>query len=90
MKNTFELLKNGNVAKAVWANPATKEIYPANRNAFGYNAFYHLGDAFYNKYGRNLKTNQGKYNFTIFYYSAKSMQSVGFQLVKRGDAPLWK
>ena len=32
MTNTFNLLKNGKVANAVWANPTTKEIYPSNRN----------------------------------------------------------
>ena len=89
MKTTFDLLKNGNVATTVWANKETKEIYPANKNSFGFNAEYHLGDNFYNKYGKNLKTNQGKSDYTRFYYSAKSMQSVGFQLVKRNEKPLW-
>jgi hypothetical protein len=89
MKTTFETLKNGKNSVAVWANPTTKEIYPANRNAFGYNAEEHLGDAFYNKYGKNLKTTQGKSDSRKFYYSAKSMESVGFQLVLRGKAPLW-
>lgn len=90
MKNQFEILKNGNVSVSVWANKSTNEIYPANRNSFGYNAEYHLGDEFYNKYGKNLKTNQGKSDYTRFYYSAKSMQSVGFELVLRGEKPLWK
>jgi len=89
MKTTFETLKNGKNSVAVWANTTTKEIYPANRNSFGYNAEYHLGDAFYNKYGKSLKTTQGKSDSRKFYYSAKSMESVGFQLVLRGEAPLW-
>lgn len=88
MTSTFELLKNGKVAAAVWANPVTKEIYPANRNSFGYNAekFY---NAFYYKYGKDLKANQGKANYKRWFYSAASMQSVGFQLVLRGENPLW-
>lgn len=90
MKTQFDLLKNGKVATTVWANKETKEIYPANRNSFGYNAEYHLCDDFYNKYGCNLKTNQGKSNPRMFYYSAKSMESVGFRLVMRGADPLWK
>lgn len=88
MTNTFELLKNGKVATAVWANATTKEIYPANRNSFGYNAQYHYGDAFYNKYGKDLKTNAGKVARGLF-YSAMSMESVGFRLVVRGQQPLW-
>ena len=89
MKTTFELLKNGKVATAVWANPSTKEIYPANRNSFGYNAEYHFKDEFYLKYGKYLKINQGRVDYTRFYYSAKSMESVGFQLITRGQYPLW-
>lgn len=89
MKTTFETLKNGKNATTVWANATTKEIYPANRNSFGYNAEYHLGDAFYNKYGKDLKTTQGKSDFRKFYYSAKSMESVGFKLVLRGENTLW-
>ena len=89
MKTTFTTLKNGNVAVTVWANPTTKEIYPANQNSFGINAICHIGDDFYNKYGKNLKTNQNKGNFRVFSYSAKAMESVGFILVKRGTTPLW-
>jgi ABC-type Fe3+ transport system substrate-binding protein len=89
MTNTFELLKNGKVSTAVWANPTTKEIYPANRNSFGYNAQYHYGDDFYSKYGKGLKTNAGKVARGLF-YSAMSMESVGFKLVVRGSQPLWK
>lgn len=89
MNNAFELLKNGKVATAVWANPATKEIYPANRNSFGWNAEYFLGNAFYDKYGKDLKTTQGRVNFRRFFYSAASMESVGFKLVLRGENPLW-
>ena len=89
MKTQFELLKNGCVATTVWANPTTKEIYPANRNPFGHNAEYHFNDEFYNKYGKDLKINQGRGNYRRFYYSARSMESVGFQLVMRGKLPLW-
>ena len=89
MNTNFDLLKNGKVAVAVWANPTTKEIYPANKNSFGYNAEEHFGDAFYNKYGCHLKTNQGKSDYRKFYYSAKSMESIGFILVKRGENPLF-
>ena len=85
----FSLLKNGNVAQTVWANLETKEIYPANKNSFGVNAQYILGDWFYQKYGKNLKTNQGKSDYTKFYYSAKSMESVGFKLILRGSKPLF-
>lgn len=89
MTTKFDLLKNGNVATTVWANPTTKEIYPANRNSFGYNAEYKLGNSFYEKYGKNMKINQGKGDYTKFYYSAKSMNEVGFVLVTRGTKPLW-
>lgn len=88
MKTQFELQKNGKVATSVWANIETKEIYPANKNSFGFNALKQF-DEFYDKYGKNLKTNQGKSDYTKFYYSEKSMLSVGFKLVKRGDVPLW-
>ena len=88
MKVNFELLKNGKNAVTVWANPSTKEIYPANKNSFGFNALRSF-DEFYDKYGKNLKTNQGKSDYAKFYYSAKSMESVGFKLVKRGENPLW-
>lgn len=90
MENQFKLLKNGKVAETVWANFETKEIYPANRNSFGYNANQASYDSeFYKKYGCNLKLNQGKSDYTKFYYSAKSMESIGFRLVKRGDLPLF-
>lgn len=89
METTFKTLKNGKNAVTVWANSTTQEIYPANRNSFGYNAEYHLGDDFYNKYGKNLKTNQGKSDYRRFYYSRKSMESVGFKLVFRGEDTLW-
>ena len=88
--NKFALLKNGNVATTVWANPSTKEIYPANRNSFGYNASQApYGSDFYNKYGKDMKVNQGKSNYSQFTYSAKSMQELGFVLVLRGTAPLF-
>ena len=90
MATSFTLLKNGNVAETVWANKETHEIYPANRNSFGYNAVYILGNEFYKKYGCNLKLNQGKSDSRKFFYSAKSMESIGFQLVMRGNCPLWK
>jgi hypothetical protein len=86
---TFELLKNGNIAQSVWANKETKEIYPANRNSFGYNAQYVLADWFYNKYGKSMKTTQGKADSSKFYYSAKSMAENGFVLCLRGTAPLF-
>jgi len=89
MKTTFMTLKNGKNAFSVWANPQTKEIYPAHKNPFGYNAPYVFGDEFYFKYGRNLGQTQGKKDCSKFFYSAKSMQSVGFVLVKRGEQPLW-
>jgi len=87
MKNSKEItkLKNGKVSENVWVNKNTNEIYPANKNSFGFNALSVIGDDFYSKYGKDLKTNQGKSDYTKFYYSAKSMESVGFTLVKRGD-----
>ena len=90
MKNTFELLKNGNVAETVWANPSTREIVKANRNTFGYNMLVDYRSAFYSKYGINMKSNQGKSSRSGFSYSARQMESIGFQLVMRGSAPLWK
>lgn len=89
MKNTFETMKNGNNAVAVFANAATKEIYPANRNSFGYNAVRVFNDPFWNKYGKSMKTSQGKSDYKKFYYSKKEMESVGFVLVLRGEKPLW-
>ena len=87
MKTQFELLKNGKVSTAVWANPTTKEIYPANRNSFGYNAQYRH-DEFYAKYGKDMKTNAGKVARGLF-YSQRSMENAGFKLVTRGQYPLW-
>lgn len=55
MKTNFDLFKNGKVSVSVWANPQTKEIYPANKNSFGHNAEHHHGNAFYARYGKNLK-----------------------------------
>ena len=90
MTHTFEILKNGNNATTVWANPTTKEIYPANRNSFGYNALQAAYNSeFYNKYGKDMKVNQGKSNYSQFSYSAKQMTEIGFQLVKRGEKTLW-
>ena len=88
MKTKFDLLKNGKNSQSVWANAKTKEIYPANKNSFGYNAQKRFDD-FYEKYGQNLKVNQGKSDYHLFYYSEKSMQSVGFELITRGEMPLW-
>jgi len=89
MKTNFETLKNGKNAQTVWANPTTKEIVIANRNPFGYNMTRGFDTDFDRKYGDSLKTTQGKGNYQYFYYSAKSMQSVGFQLVMRGENILW-
>lgn len=89
MKTNFDLLKNGKVSKTVWANAETKEIYPANSNSFGHNALLDRDDSFYKKYGVNLKISWTKSVHSLPCYSAKQMQSVGFQLVKRGDSPLW-
>ena len=89
MKTNFDLLKNGKVSVSVWANPQTKEIYPANKNSFGHNAEHHHGNAFYARYGKNLKKTQGRADYRKFYYSAKTMESIGFQLVWRGEQPLW-
>ena len=89
MKATFDILKNGKNASNVWANPTTKEIYPANKNSFGFNAVHCIGDEFWKKYGRNMKINQGKSDYRMFYYSAKSLQEIGFLLVKRGENTLW-
>ena len=90
MKNSFDLLKNGKVSNNVWAKESTKEIYPANRNSFGFNAQQASFDSeFYKKYGKDMKLNQGKGNYSSFTYSAKSMNDAGFILVKRGESPLW-
>ena len=89
MKTNFDLLKNGKVSKTVWANVETKEIYKANSNSFGYNALMDRDDDFYKKYGVNLKISWTKSYHSLPCYSAKQMQSVGFQLVKRGELPLW-
>lgn len=88
-KTSFDLLKNGKNSTTVWANSKTKEIYPANKNCFSYNAEFVLGDWFYETYGKKMKTNQGKKDFKKFYYSEKSMNAAGFILVKRGETPLF-
>jgi hypothetical protein len=87
--NEFYLLKNGKNAETVWAKKETKEIVIANKNSFGYNMKHSFESDFYKKYGCNLKRNQGKSDYTSFYYSAKSMESIGFVLVKRGESTLW-
>lgn len=89
MKTTFTTLKNGKNAIAVFANPATKEIVLANKNSFGFNVETRIDVEFDSKYGKSLKTNQGKSDCRRFYYSAKSVESLGFQLVKRGENPLF-
>ena len=89
MKTTFTTLKNGKNAIAVFANPTTKEIVLANRNSFGFNVETRIDAEFDSKYGKSLKINQGKSDYRKFYYSAKSVESLGFQLVKRGENPLF-
>ena len=89
MKTTFTLLKNGNNSETVWANPTTKEITTANRNSFGYNLLAGMDREFQEKYGCNMKSNQGKGNTRLFYKSAKSLNEAGFVLVMRGAIPLW-
>lgn len=89
MINKFETFKNGKVKVTVWANQTTKEIVLANRNSFGYNYMKGIDAEFDKKYGYKLKSEQGKSNYRYFCNSAKSMQSVGFKLVKNGEMPLW-
>lgn len=89
MTHTFEISKKNTVKVTVWANPTTQEIYPANRNSFGWNAECNKSDEFYVKYGKNLKLSQGKADFRKWYYSANEMNKVGFILVMRGQRPLW-
>ena len=90
INNQFELLKNGNVAKSVWANPTTKEIYPANRNSFGYNAIQaNYQSEFYKNHGQFMKLNAPKGISGLFSYSANSMKERGFILVMRNDKPLF-
>ena len=89
MKTTFTTLKNGKNAIAVFANPTTKEIVLANRNSFGFNVETRIDVEFDSKYGKSLKRNQGKSDYQRFYYSAKSVESLGFRLVKRGENPLF-
>lgn len=36
-----------------------------------------------------LKQIKGKSDYRKFYYSAKSMESIGFILIKRGENPLF-
>jgi hypothetical protein len=89
MTHTFEIMKNGKTSENVWANAQTREIYPANNNSFGFNAEQKIGNEFWSKYGKNMKYNQGKADYTRFYYSEKSMNEQGFILVRRGSNPLW-
>jgi len=90
MKTQFEKLNNGKNAQTVWANPTTKEITSADRNSFGYNKLAGIMDKEFNdKYGVNMKKNISKSTPYRFSYSAKQMQSIGFQLVKRGENVLW-
>lgn len=89
MKTTFTTLKNGKNSISVFANPTTKEIVLANKNSFGYNVETKIDSEFDSKYGKKLKTSQGKSDCRKFYYSAKSMESLGFQLVKRGENPIF-
>ena len=89
MKANFDLLKNGKVSKTIWANVETKEVYPAHQSSFGYNALMDYSDEFYNKYGHKMSVSWTKGLCPRPCYSAKQMQSAGFQLVKRGESPLW-
>lgn len=89
MKANFDLLKNGKVSKTIWANVETKEVYPAHQSSFGYNALMDYRDEFYNKYGHKMSVSWTKGLRPMPCYSAKQMQSAGFQLVKRGESPLW-
>ena len=89
MENSFSTLKNGKVSASVWAKKETKEIYPANKNSFGFNAVQDFRTEFYNKYGCKMKANQGKSDTSKFYFSQKSMNEAGFILVKRGENKLW-
>lgn len=90
MKNQFSLLKNGKNAETVWANAETGEIYPANRNSFGYNALQAGYETeFYKKYGCNMKLNRPNTRHGRYSYSARQMQEIGFKLVMRGSEPLW-
>ena len=89
MKTNFDLLKNGNVSKTVWANAETKEIYSAHQSSFGYNALMDYQDEFYKKYGHKMPVSWTKGLHPMPCYSAMQMISHGFQLVKRGDSPLW-
>ena len=90
METQFKTLLNGKNAQTVWANPTTKEITSADRNSFGYNKLAGTFDLeFNNKYGVNMKKNMSKSAPYHFSYSAKQMQSIGFQLVKRGENVLW-
>lgn len=88
MKTVFSILKNGKNSETVFANPTTKQIVVANRNAFGYNVIVR-SDSDFDQLAVNLKRNQGKSNYRQFTYSQRDVESLGFILVKRGDAPLW-
>jgi len=89
MTHTFEISKKNTVKVTVWANPTTQEVYPANRNSFGWNAECNKQDEFFAKYGKYLKLSQGKADWRRLYYSANEMCKAGFQLVQRGQSPLW-
>ncbi len=91
METQFQLFKYGNVSKTVFANPDTKEIYPAHRTGInnGYNAVCVKDDEFYIKYGHKLRTTQCRRNYKMFFYSEKAMNSAGFILVRRSQKPLF-
>lgn len=88
MKAAFETLKNGKNAVTVFANKTTKQIVKANRNSFGHNVICGLDEDF-GRLAINLKKNQGKADYRQFTYSQKDVESLGFELVKRGEMPLW-
>lgn len=88
MKTIFTTLKNGKNSESVFANPSTKQIVSANKNSFGFNVICYK-DREFDALATNLKRNQGKSDYTQFTYSQRDVESLGFQLVKRGDLPLW-
>lgn len=89
MTTQFNLLKNGKNSENVWANPTTKEIVKANKNSFGFNMVLGSDSDFDKIYRYKLNSNQSKTNGSKFSYSYKQMESLGFQLVKRGETPLF-
>jgi len=89
MTNQFNLLKKGNNSDNVWANPTTREIVKANKNSFGFNMVLGSDSEFDKIYRYKLSSNQSRANGSRFSYSHRQMESLGFQLVKRGEKPLF-